>query len=117
MASVEGTYIYEKPGSGEKETKNLTLKSDKTVTFSVTGDNRIETYTINGEGTWYISQDGEHVECRFPKITKVNTPKAQQLVTYDPVHVTEDDGLDFLVADLVNAPAASSFAKHKWKRC
>ena len=114
-ANVIGTYIYEKPGSGEKSLKTLEIKAGGVVNFKEEGENSIETYTITGPGSWSISSDGIYVVIRFPKLTKLNKPKKAQLVPgLDAPHITEDDGFDIPVNDLVNAKPG--LAKHKWKR-
>ena len=117
MAAIAGKYIYEKPGSGEKSMKTLELLDGGRVAYQEVGENSIESFTISGSGTWSISADGQYCVIQFPRLTKVNKPKKAQLVPgMDAPHVTEDDGFDIRLEDLVNAPASTSFAKHKWKR-
>lgn len=116
-ASVAGTYLFDKPGSGgDKSLKTLSLDPHGGVSYKEEGENKIETFVISGNGSWSISADKLYVVIRFPRLTKINTPKSKQLIPgMDAPHITEDDGFDILATDLTNAPAGG-FAKHKWKR-
>uniref|UniRef100_A0A7S4KY35 Zinc-ribbon domain-containing protein n=1 Tax=Paramoeba aestuarina TaxID=180227 RepID=A0A7S4KY35_9EUKA len=115
--NVVGKYEYHKPGSGgDKSIKYLTLNANGTAIFYEKGETSMESFEINGRGSWRIEGEGsgETVMISFPEIKKDNKLKRQVLVPgMGASHVTVDDGLDIPVATLVNAPG---HGVHKWRK-
>ena len=124
-AKFVGVFIREEPGSGgEKQVKHLTIKDDMTVEYKLVGENAMETFEVapSGPTHWRLRPaadgSGQVVDIVFEELTKLNKPKGGMMIpgATPPKHVTQLDGIDIPVKEILEAPAASHHAKHKWKR-